>query len=151
MYLMFIILLLTIMSFITISKGFGMRTFGMYTSLSTISTSTTTSTLLRMMSTQPSGPKVYDLDVQKFNKILNENRSSFQILDVREPNELDVVKLPFSDVINLPLSTAGEWSGKIETGMMLDPTKPTICLCHHGIISLSSLKLLSLTLSLHYH
>jgi len=132
MYLMFIILLLTIMSFITISKGFGMRTFGMYTSLSTISTSTTTSTLLRMMSTQPSGPKVYDLDVQKFNKILNENRSSFQILDVREPNELDVVKLPFSDVINLPLSTAGEWSGKIETGMMLDPTKPTICLCHHG-------------------
>jgi hypothetical protein len=110
-----------------------MKTYGMYTSLTTISTSTISSTFLRMMTTQSGGgPKVYDLDVQKFSKILNENRSSFQILDVREPNELDVVKLPFSDVINLPLSTAGEWSGKIETGMMLDPTKPTICLCHHG-------------------
>ena len=47
-----------------------------------------------------------------------------------------MAKLPYDDVVNLPLSTAAEWSGKVETGMMLDPTKPTICLCHHGMRSM---------------
>ena len=40
-----------------------------------------------MMSSQ--GMKVLDLDVQKFGKILTENRAAFQVIDVREPHELD--------------------------------------------------------------
>ena len=84
------------MSLITVSKSFGMKTFGLSTSLLS---SPTTSLLsvssplpsslnkLRMMSSQ--GMKVLDLDVQKFGKILTENRAAFQVIDVREPHELD--------------------------------------------------------------
>jgi len=54
-------------------------------------------------------------------------------------------------VLNLPLSTASEWSGKVETGIMLDPTKPTICLCHHGILLLSSIYTMLSTLPIPFH
>jgi cytosine/adenosine deaminase-related metal-dependent hydrolase len=84
------------MSLITVSKSFGMKTFGLSTSLlsstttslSSVSSSPSSSlNKLRMMSSQ--GMKVLDLDVQKFGKILTENRAAFQVIDVREPHELD--------------------------------------------------------------
>jgi len=84
------------MSLITVSKSFGMKTFGLSTSLLSSSTTSLSSVSvsspsslnkLRMMSSQ--GMKVLDLDVQKFGKILTENRAAFQVIDVREPHELD--------------------------------------------------------------
>ena len=85
------------MSLITVSKSFGMKTFGLSTSLLSSSTTSLSSSVsssspsslnkLRMMSSQ--GMKVLDLDVQKFGKILTENRAAFQVIDVREPHELD--------------------------------------------------------------
>lgn len=63
-------------------------------------------------------------------------RSLYQIIDVREPNELEVAQLTGKDIINLPLSSANEWSQKIADGTLLDASKPTLCMCHHGMRSL---------------
>jgi rhodanese-related sulfurtransferase len=54
-----------------------------------------------------------------------------QLVDVREPHELDTAQLP--GYINLPLSQAAAWSAQIQTH--LDPTKETLVLCHHGMRS----------------
>jgi rhodanese-related sulfurtransferase len=54
-----------------------------------------------------------------------------QLLDVREPWELEAVSLP--EFTNLPLSTFSEWSEQIHA--RLDPHKETLVLCHHGMRS----------------
>jgi rhodanese-related sulfurtransferase len=54
-----------------------------------------------------------------------------QLVDVREPQELAIAKLP--DFINLPLSEANNWAPTIKN--ILDPEKETIVLCHHGMRS----------------
>jgi len=80
---------------------------------------------------------VQKMNVEEFANILNGDlREQYQIIDVREPNELDMVSIKGSDIINLPLSQAGDWSTKVEQGKMLDETKPTLCLCHHGMRSM---------------
>jgi len=99
----YLLLFIVAMSLITVSKSFGMKTFGLSTSLLSSSTTSLSSlsppsssssssppsslNKLRMMSSQ--GMKVLDLDVQKFGKILTENRAAFQVIDVREPHELE--------------------------------------------------------------
>eukprot|EP01031_Cornospumella_fuschlensis_P028895 gene28895-34869_t len=65
----------------------------------------------------------------------SENREQYQIVDVREADELQLVSLPDKNVIHLPLSTASTWTTEIIDGKILDNTKPTICLCHHGVRS----------------
>lgn len=55
-----------------------------------------------------------------------------QLIDVREPSEIEIAKLPgFWKVFSL--SAFGEWGPNAE--YLLDPDKPTIVLCHHGIRS----------------
>ncbi len=54
-----------------------------------------------------------------------------QLIDVREPQEIDIASLPAFQV--LPLSQFGEWSGQIT--MQLDPHAETIVMCHHGMRS----------------
>ncbi len=58
-------------------------------------------------------------------------RDDLQLVDVREPHELDIAQLP--GYINLPLSQSEVWSTQIQTH--LDPTKATLVLCHHGMRS----------------
>ena len=36
----------------------------------------------------------------------------------------------------MPLSKAGEWSDKVITGELLDPSVPTLCLCKAGVRSM---------------
>jgi rhodanese-related sulfurtransferase len=43
-------------------------------------------------------------------------RLNYQIIDVREPDELQAVNLPGNDILNLPLSSSGEWAAKIVEG-----------------------------------
>ena len=82
----------------------------------------------RLLSSK-SGNTVKSLTVKDFNKILSgDSRSLYQIIDVREPNELETVALKGSDVINLPLGAAGDWSPKVQTGELLNPDKPTLCM-----------------------
>ena len=64
------------------------------------------------------------------------SRRLYQIIDVREPNELQTASLTGSDIINLPLSRANEWTGDIKSGKILDKSKPTICMCKIGMRSM---------------
>jgi rhodanese-related sulfurtransferase len=62
-----------------------------------------------------------------------ENSKNYQIVDVREPNELEISKLPKDfTVINLPLQSVESWLPKVMEGELLDKTKQIICLCKHG-------------------
>lgn len=61
-----------------------------------------------------------------------EVRQQYQIIDVREPDELAIAKIAGDDILNLPLSQASSWTAKIAEGQLLDASKPTVCLCHHG-------------------
>ena len=63
--------------------------------------------------------------------IKSDSKSLYQIIDVREPSELAVARYP-TEVIELPMSSASEWSAKIKNGELLDKSKPTICLCKVG-------------------
>ena len=83
--------------------------------------------------------EVKRMEVPQFGKILKDEstRSLYQIIDVREVNELDVAAIPGADIINLPLSTSNDWAPKIGSGELLDKSKPTLCLCHHGMRSMN--------------
>lgn len=49
------------------------------------------------------------------------------LLDVREPHELLLARI--AGTLDLPL---GQLSGRLDE---LDPERPTVCICHHGIRS----------------
>jgi rhodanese-related sulfurtransferase len=57
--------------------------------------------------------------------------TSCQFVDVREPEELEIVELP--RFINLPLRAYADWSPEIYT--RLDKDTETVVLCHHGMRS----------------
>lgn len=57
--------------------------------------------------------------------------NNYQFIDVREPQELAIAKIP--DFINLPLSEANNWAPTIKT--TLNPEQETIVICHHGMRS----------------
>lgn len=81
--------------------------------------------------------QVSRMSVQQFGQVLKSDlRSNYQILDVREQDELDNASIKGEDIIHLPMSKAAEWSTKVLDGELLDPTKPTLCLCHAGIRSM---------------
>ncbi len=54
-----------------------------------------------------------------------------QLVDVREPQELELAQL--EGFVNLPLSQHGAWSVNIHS--RLDANKETLVLCHHGMRS----------------
>ena len=62
---------------------------------------------------------------------LADTETLYQFVDVREPQELALVKLP--RFINLPLSEHAQWSPEIYT--RLDQDTETFVLCHHGMRS----------------
>lgn len=78
-----------------------------------------------------------------------ELRSQYQVIDVREKDELKDLSIDNVGVINLPLSEKNSWRFKISA---LNPTLPTICFCARGRRSVFAArylgKLSQLTLSL---
>jgi rhodanese-related sulfurtransferase len=84
------------------------------------------------------------LNVSEFEKILKgTDRSKYQIVDVREKDELQTVRIADNDIINLPLRSADSWTQKVINGELLDSEKPTLCLCHHGVRSMKVATFLS--------
>ena len=69
------------------------------------------------------------------NIIKSDLKDNYQIVDVREPNELEMVSLPECGIVNLPLASSENWAPQVAEGKILDKTKPTICVCHHGMRS----------------
>ena len=60
------------------------------------------------------------------------SRADYQIIDVREADELKDISLVGDDIIHLPLSGAEAWSSKVIQGSLLDNSKPTLCMCKLG-------------------
>lgn len=82
------------------------------------------------MTAQSSQP-IPQMRVTELAQRLATPSESVQFVDVREANELAIVKLDGFE--HLPLSEFALWSGEIQT--RLDPYKETIVLCHHGVRS----------------
>ena len=56
-----------------------------------------------------------------------------QLVDVREPHEAEIARLPHFQL--LPLSQNSAWAPTIST--TLDPDKETLVMCHHGMRSMN--------------
>lgn len=72
-----------------------------------------------------------DITVEELAQKLSQPDRQLQLIDVREPWELEVVCLP--NFINLPLSDFERWSPTIK--QKLNPEVETLVLCHHGVRS----------------
>jgi rhodanese-related sulfurtransferase len=89
----------------------------------------------QFMSTAASGGpfSVKPMSVVEFDKIIkSSSRGKYQIIDVREKDELLASALSGDDVLNLPLSDAANWTARVLKGEVLDKSKPTLCLCKMG-------------------
>ncbi|MEO1070413.1 MAG: rhodanese-like domain-containing protein [Cyanobacteria bacterium J06638_6] len=71
------------------------------------------------------------LSVEALAQRLAEGADDLQLIDVREPSELELASL--AEFINLPLSEFGQWSETIHSRFERD--RETIVLCHHGMRS----------------
>ncbi len=69
--------------------------------------------------------------VQDLARYLQNPNNSVQLVDVREPHELEIAQLP--GFVNLPLSAYEEWSQKIQ--VILEADREVWVLCHHGMRS----------------
>jgi len=72
-----------------------------------------------------------EISVQDLALILANTDGDRQLIDVREPHEVEIAALPGFDV--LPLSEFAQWSDSIPE--RYSPEKETVVLCHHGIRS----------------
>lgn len=77
------------------------------------------------------GSRLETVTVQELEQHLVSGHGDVQLVDVREPAELEIVAIP--NFINLPLSQFEQWQTRILE--ILDPTKETWALCHHGVRS----------------
>lgn len=72
-----------------------------------------------------------ETDVETLVQRLEVEPEGLQLIDVREPHELEIASV--AGFINLPLSQFAAWSGTIS--QKLDPTAETIVMCHLGMRS----------------
>lgn len=72
-----------------------------------------------------------ETDVETLAQKLTDDPSTVQLIDVREPHELEVASVPH--FINLPLSQFPAWSGSIHA--QFDNEAETIVMCHLGMRS----------------
>lgn len=116
---------------------FGAITIGLYATMNSAFLQKRLATLGFRAFSSTHGIK--SISATDFGKLVNnaEKRKTIQIVDVREPTELAVAKLPFDDVLNLPISRASAWTKEVVDGKTLDKNKPTYCICHHGSRSYS--------------
>ncbi|MEH2326964.1 MAG: rhodanese-like domain-containing protein [Nostoc sp.] len=71
------------------------------------------------------------ISVQELAQRLSSGDVSIQLVDVREPQELEIASI--EGFVNLPLSQFTEWGDKVPN--LFNPQAETLVLCHHGIRS----------------
>lgn len=87
---------------------------------------------LIMVQEDKEGPvEVVQAGVTDLKAALDAPPPGLQLVDVREPDELERAALP--GFTNLPLSRFQEWAPTV--GDVLDPEAPTYVLCHRGVRS----------------
>ena len=74
---------------------------------------------------------ITQISVEDLAERLSAGDSSIQLVDVREPQELEIASI--EGFVNLPLSEFVEWGDQVPT--LLNPHAETLVLCHHGIRS----------------
>lgn len=72
-----------------------------------------------------------ETNVETLAEKLAADPSAVQLIDVREPHELEAASVPH--FVNLPLSQFPAWSGSIHT--QFDHEAETIVMCHLGMRS----------------
>ena len=83
------------------------------------------------MAHQFSNRPVPQITVEQLAQRINQSPEGLQLIDVREPQEVELAHLEGFE--NLPLSEFAEWSDQIRT--RFNPDAETLVLCHHGIRS----------------
>jgi len=79
------------------------------------------------------------ISVKEFAELYqnSERRKLYQLIDVREPGELEIVQL--EGFMNLPLNEYSRWRHLVEGSEtqppVLDRNRPIVVMCHHGIRS----------------
>lgn len=76
-------------------------------------------------------PVLEETDVETLAQRLATDPEALQLIDVREPHEVEVASVPH--FVNLPLSQFPAWSENISN--RFDPTAETIVMCHLGMRS----------------
>ncbi|MBF2020146.1 MAG: rhodanese-related sulfurtransferase [Hydrococcus sp. C42_A2020_068] len=71
------------------------------------------------------------ISVEELALRLAKRDSQLQLIDVREPEEVEIASLEGFEV--LPLSQYEQWSQQIKT--RFDPDVETLVMCHHGVRS----------------
>jgi rhodanese-related sulfurtransferase len=71
------------------------------------------------------------ISVEEFVQLLADPPANLQLIDVREPRELEMAHLEGFE--NLPLSEYGDWSAQICD--RFNPEAETVVMCHHGMRS----------------
>lgn len=61
-----------------------------------------------------------------------EAKKDVQLIDVREPDELLRADIKGAGFLNLPLSQFPTWRAQVLSGELLDKSKKTVVICHHG-------------------
>lgn len=85
------------------------------------------------MSTIPFAPdpSPTEIDVRTFAQWQQTGLAEVQLIDVREPWEVETAAI--AGFVNLPLSAFAQWESQIH--QQFDPQTETIVMCHHGIRS----------------
>jgi rhodanese-related sulfurtransferase len=83
------------------------------------------------MTEQNSSQSFTQVTVEEFTQRLATADNHPQLIDVREPQEIDIASI--NGFINLPLSEFANWSDQIHS--RFDSNTETFVLCHHGIRS----------------
>jgi rhodanese-related sulfurtransferase len=71
------------------------------------------------------------ISVEELAVRIRDRESPLQLIDVREPHEVEIAYVEGFEV--LPLSQFERWSNQIQTNF--DPEVETAVMCHHGIRS----------------
>ncbi len=74
---------------------------------------------------------ITEISVTELAQLIAEKDTQIQLIDVREPGEVAIARIPKFSV--LPLSRFADWNETIST--RFDPETETIVLCHHGMRS----------------
>ena len=72
-----------------------------------------------------------EITVEQLAIRLGENQDQLQLIDVREPAEVEIAYLEGFEV--LPLSEFDQWYSQIKT--KFNPEVETLVMCHHGVRS----------------
>jgi rhodanese-related sulfurtransferase len=71
------------------------------------------------------------VSVEELAVHLADQDSQLQLIDVREPQEVEMAYVEGFEL--LPLSQFAEWSGQVKT--RFNPDAETLVMCHHGVRS----------------